>query len=126
QPMKTYMHIKPNSRLLEWARDVSGHTIEMAAKRMRVNPTRLSEWESGALTPTVKQMQNLGKLYGRPLAFFFQKDSPEEPPVYTEFRRLPGIQPGAEPPEIRLAMRKLSYKREAFLNLMKELGEDIL
>jgi Zn-dependent peptidase ImmA (M78 family) len=42
-----------------------------------------------------------------------------------EYRQLPGIEPGAESPELRLAIRMLSQRRETALALSEELGHSI-
>ena len=47
------------------------------------------------------------------------------PPPAAEYRRLPGVVPGHESPELRLAVRRMSSQRENGLNLMEELGESV-
>ncbi len=42
-----------------------------------------------------------------------------------EYRRLPGVTPGQESPELRLAVRQMINRRETALLLMEELGEPI-
>jgi Zn-dependent peptidase ImmA (M78 family) len=50
---------------------------------------------------------------------------PSLPPLATEYRRLPGIEPGAESPELRLAIRVMSQRREIALQLSGELGHAV-
>jgi hypothetical protein len=47
---------------------------------------------------------------------------PELRPLAAEYRRLPGIRPGHESPELRLAVRQMLTRRENALSLMAELG----
>ncbi|MCA1602818.1 MAG: ImmA/IrrE family metallo-endopeptidase, partial [Acidobacteria bacterium] len=50
---------------------------------------------------------------------------PQLAPLAADYRRLPGIQPGHESPELRLALRQMLGRRENALNLMGELGESV-
>jgi Zn-dependent peptidase ImmA (M78 family)/DNA-binding XRE family transcriptional regulator len=111
--------------VLEWARIEAGLPPERAAKRAGVSPDRLLAWEHGDAKPTLRQAQTLAKLYHRPLSIFFLPEKPVLPQLAAEYRRLPGIEPGAESPELRLALRVLSQRRETAIALSEELGYPI-
>jgi Zn-dependent peptidase ImmA (M78 family) len=111
-----------NPDLLIWAREESGHALEVAATRIGVKADRLTEWEQGARKPTVRQVQELAKFYHRPFGVFFLPQRPSIPPLAAEYRRLPGVRPGVESPEFRLALRQMSLRRERTLELNDELG----
>jgi Zn-dependent peptidase ImmA (M78 family) len=83
------------------------------------------ERESGTRPPTLRQVQELSRFYHRPLSVFFLAAPPQVPPPAAEYRRLPGVVPGQESPELRLAVRRMSSRRENALNLMEELGEPV-
>jgi transcriptional regulator with XRE-family HTH domain len=85
-----------NPPLLVWAREQSGYPSEVVAHRLSVKPERLEAWERGDLKPTVRQVQELAKLYHRPFGVFFLPQPPALPPLASEYRRLPGVTPGAE------------------------------
>ncbi len=112
-----------SAAVLVWARKESGYALERAAEKLAVKPERLVEWESGGRQPTMRQIETLAKVYHRPLSLFFQPKPPALPPLAAEYRRLPGIVPGEETPELRLAVRKMSTRRETMLQLLVELGE---
>lgn len=112
-----------SSPVLVWARKESGYSLERAAEKLAVKPERLAEWESGDRQPTMRQIESLARIYHRPLSLFFQPKPPSLPPLAAEYRRLPGIVPGEESPELRLALRKMSARREIMLQLLVELGE---
>ena len=114
-----------NPLLLSWAREQSGFAPESVAKRVNVKPERLLAWERGETKPTVRQAQDLAKFYHRPFGLFFLPQPPVLPPLAAEYRRLTGIAPGVESPELRLALRVMSYRREAALDLLEELGAPI-
>lgn len=111
--------------VLEWARVEAGLPPQAVAKRVRVSPERLLAWERGEAKPTVRQAQALAKLYHRPFGVFFLPEKPALPPLAADYRRLPGIQPGAESPELRLAIRVMAQRRETAIALSEELGHPI-
>jgi Zn-dependent peptidase ImmA (M78 family)/transcriptional regulator with XRE-family HTH domain len=111
--------------LLTWARQESGYDPAGVAKRLQVKEERLLAWESGERQPTLKQVENLARVFHRPLSVFFMPQPPHLPPLAAEYRRLPGIEAGHETPEFRLAIRQMVTRRENTLNLMGELGDPI-
>jgi transcriptional regulator with XRE-family HTH domain len=111
-----------NPGLLVWAREQSGYTLEVVARRLGVAPDRLVSWERGERRPTVRQAQRLARYYHRPFGVFFLPQPPSVPPLAAEYRRLPGVTPGVESPEFRFALRVMSRRREVMLELQEELG----
>lgn len=111
-----------NPDLLIWAREESGYAPDVVAKRIGVKIDRLAEWENGDRRPSVRQVQNLAKYYHRPFGVFFLPQRPAIQPLASEYRRLPGVFPGVESPEFRLALRQMSLRRERTLELTDELA----
>ena len=120
--MRTSTPALVNPTVLIWARQESGYPPEPVAKRLKVKPERLLAWERGDSNPTVRQAQNLAKVYHRPFGVFFLPQPPPLPPLAAEYRRLPGVRPGVESPEFRLALRVMSQRREVALELSEEVG----
>ena len=120
--MRTSTPALVNPTVLTWARQESGYPPEPVARRLNVKLERLLAWERGEKKPTVRQAQDLAKLYHRPFGVFFLPQPPALPPLAAEYRRLPGVQPGVESPEFRLALRVMSQRREVALELSEELG----
>lgn len=114
-----------NPQLLSWARQESGFELFRVAKRLNVKPERLEAWEAGERQPTLRQIEQLAHFFHRPLSIFFLPRPPELTPLAAEYRRLAGVMPGHESPELRLALRQMLARRENALNLMGELGEPI-
>ncbi len=121
--MPTALPIPVTPAVLIWAREESGYPVERAADRLGVKVERLVDWEQGERQPTMRQVENLAKLYHRPLSLFFRPKPPVVPALAAEYRRLSGVVPGQESPELRLALRKMSTRRETMLQLLVELGE---
>lgn len=113
------LEIKPE--LLSWARERAGYDPDGLAHRFQ----KLAAWEQGTAKPTLRQVENLARFFHRPLSVFFMLRPPQLPPLATEYRRLPDVEPGHESPELRLALRQMLTRRENALNLMGELGEPI-
>ena len=101
-PVATLLHALVNPALLVWAREQSGYPRESVANRLNVKLERLLAWERGDLKPTVRQVQLLAKIYHRPFGVFFLPQPPLLAPMAAEYRRLPGVEPSAESPELRL------------------------
>lgn len=111
-----------NPSLLVWAREEAGYAVEAVADRLKVPADLLRAWENGTEKPSVAKAQSLAKLYHRPFGVFYLPQKPNTPPLAAEYRRLPGVKPGVESPELRLALRLLSWRRDAALELSETLG----
>lgn len=114
-----------NRSILTWAREESGYSRERVAKRLNVKEEKVAAWEEGDKQPTLRQLQNLANFFHRPFGLFFLPSPPELPPLALEYRRLSGVVPGHESPELRLALRQMLTRREQTLNLMEELGDQV-
>jgi Zn-dependent peptidase ImmA (M78 family)/transcriptional regulator with XRE-family HTH domain len=114
-----------NPKVLAWARTEGGWAPEQVAKRLHVKTERVLAWEHGERKPTFRQLEALSRFFHRPLSVFFQSAPPELPPLAAEYRRLPGVEVGAESPELRLAIRQMLNRRGLALDLLEELGEPV-
>ena len=120
-----------NPPLLVWARERAGYALERAAEKFRLGRKSVEErletlrrWETGEARPTLRQAQELAKLYKRPFTIFFLPQPPHDPPVQSEYRRLRGVKPGNESPELRFALRDLRRRRDFAIELFEENEED--
>ena len=60
-----------NPHMLVWARETAGFDVHGVARRMKVKPEKVEEWESGAARPTILQAMSLAEIYRRPLSAFY-------------------------------------------------------
>src|SRR6266481_1375701 len=111
--------------LLVWARQSAGFDLSEAAGEAKVDTEVLRQWEEGEGLPSIPQLRKLGDIYKRPLAVFFLSEPPQGFDPQREFRRLPGVTPQNESPELRLALRTALFRREAARELYEQLGEPI-
>jgi len=112
-----------NPPLLAWALAESGYPLERVAKGIAVKEDRIQEWLDATRQPTMRQVENLARFFQRPFSIFFLPTPPKLTPLAAEYRRLPKVTPGAESPELRLALRRMLLRRETSLELFDELGE---
>ncbi len=80
----------PNKDMLVWARKRSAMPLDIAAKKIQIQPEKLMAWESGEQRPTIAQLRKLGDLYRRPLAAFYLPVAPALPPKLRDLRLFPG------------------------------------
>ena len=72
--------------VIKWARKTARYSIEDAAKHLNVPVTKLNEWETGVLYPSIKQAEKLAKFYKRPFAAFFLPSVPNEFTLLKDYR----------------------------------------
>ena len=115
-PRSVTAEVKPE--LLIWARETAGLEVTEVARRL----SKIDKWERGDARPTVSQLETLSDLYKRPLAAFFLPAPPQEPPLPTDFRVLPGDEPHSLSRRVRLAMRRARRIQRIDTELSQELG----
>ncbi|HEV7405325.1 MAG TPA: XRE family transcriptional regulator [Chthoniobacteraceae bacterium] len=114
--------VKPE--LLIWARDSAGYSsLDRVAELTGFDAMTLAEWENGHESPSLGELRKLGEVYKRPIAVFFLAEPPRKFDAQREFRRLPGIVPGAASPELLQALRWAVFRREAAMELHRLTGE---
>ncbi len=110
---------KINPEILRWARERAGYSIEDIARRRRVSPERVREWESGQSFPTWNQFAKLAhEDYHRGTVFFFFRDLPEEKTAAERFPRLPPAMLTDLHPDTLYAVRQASYRQDDLAELL--------
>jgi transcriptional regulator with XRE-family HTH domain len=120
--MPTALPLPINPSVLAWARTESGYPVGRVASRLQVKPEQVEAWENGTRPPTLRQVQELARFFHRPLNVFFLPSPPQLPPLSADYRRLPGVTPGSESPELRLALRQMMLPCISLLGLMRREG----
>jgi len=89
-----------NPRILTWARESAGLSVEEAAKSIGLtgrNATeRLAEMEAGKLDPTRRQIGEMARAYRRPLLTFYLAAPPSAGKRAHDFRTLADRESGSE------------------------------
>lgn len=73
-------------KLLRWARERAGKSDEDLSGRFK----KLSEWESGATQPTLKQVEAFARAVHVPVGYLFLSEPPDEPVPIPDFRTFVG------------------------------------
>ena len=118
---------KVNRRVLEWARESAGVTIEEAARKAAVDVERYLGWEHGGPNdeyPSMAKLRSLAGMFKRPVAMLFLQEPPVEREPMQDYRRPPGDAPAPLSRELRLQSRRAFERREHALALYRELGEE--
>ena len=110
--------------MLSWARTSAGLSEADVAHRLKIDESRLAAWESGADAPTVKQLQRLAAIYKRPVSVLYLSEPPHDFMALRDFRRLPGSGIHQFSPDVLYQMRRAQERREAAIDLFKELGDE--
>jgi Zn-dependent peptidase ImmA (M78 family)/transcriptional regulator with XRE-family HTH domain len=104
--------------VLKWARETAGLTVEQAAKGLQVNPDTVLQWESGSRPPTIKQLRNASKRYGRPLAVLLLPAPAKDFQALRDFRRTDASGDNAPwSPALRAEFRRALSQREVILEI---------
>lgn len=122
-PRSVFANVNP--RLLSWAREDAGHSIQTAAAKTGYPVERLQAWEAGDAKPTIPQLRELAARYRRPLSIFFMPSPPPrgfEP--LNDFRRLPDSDDLRWSPELRALVRRARAQQRVYAELMHDLGEE--
>lgn len=107
-----------NGKILEWARERAGLTIEDVAAKFKKDPAVIEAWESGEDAPTYVQLEKLSyKLYDRPVALFFFPEPPEEVEPKGEFRLIPDQEIERLSPGMRRVVRRALASQESLREL---------
>lgn len=78
--MSVRAQVRPE--LLIWARERSG----LPEQALRLRFPKLEEWETGARSPTLKQLEGFASATHTPVGFLFLQEPPDEPVPIPDFR----------------------------------------
>lgn len=121
--MSPIIRAQINHEILVWAREQAGLSIDSAASKLRVPVDRIIAWESGDLSPTIRQLRLIGKAYRRPSAFFYLSEPPDPDPQISDYRRAQRVRE-EKPPELIYEIRRTRSRREIALEVLRQLGEE--
>lgn len=83
-----------NPKILRWARETAGLTLDEASRKLRFADTKamlasekLERLESGEISPTKKNLEDMAKVYRRPLVVFYLNEIPKESRKLSDFRK---------------------------------------
>lgn len=105
--------------LLRWARDRARMGYEALAPHF----PQLDAWESGAVHPTLKQLEDFANRTHTPVGYFFLRKPPEEPIPIPDFRTIAN-QPIARPsPDLLDTIYICQQRQDWYRDFAKSIGE---
>ena len=122
--MKKSIKIKITPSVLKWARESVGLSIEEFAKKIQVDPQKISYLEEGKTYPTLTQLRKISNCVKRNLAVFFLPLPPKEPSLPNDFRALPEAEKGLSRDTL-LAIRKARRLQRVTRELIQYLGKNV-
>jgi Zn-dependent peptidase ImmA (M78 family) len=108
-------------RVLAWARNSAGYSLDEAANKLQTSRDKLEAWESGTKPPSIAKVRKMVTVYKRPLHVFFLDEPPDDPPIPNDFRRLPVDRLVHYEPALRFQVRAAYERRQIALDLAGDL-----
>lgn len=101
-----------------WARKRVNMPLEVAARKLQVDPETLEAWEQGTQRPSMSKARDLARVYRRPLAIFYLPEPPEPLDMLHDFRRLPGADVAEPSFELLFEIERAEHQRTLALQLL--------
>jgi transcriptional regulator with XRE-family HTH domain len=68
--------VKLSERIKRWREDRDGLTVPELAKRLKIFPEAVYQWESGTTQPTIKHLEKVASILGISLEVFYGEPPP--------------------------------------------------
>lgn len=108
-------------KLLTWARETSGYTIDEISSKLKVDPEKVRSWEKGAEKLTIRALERLARHYKRPLSAFFLPKPPQEPGPPKDLRTFPGEVKTPFSTKALLAIRRARWLQSLYSDIEQSL-----
>ncbi|MFN8469593.1 MAG: XRE family transcriptional regulator [Caldilineaceae bacterium] len=106
------------AEVLLWARTRINMPLEIAAKKLDVEPERLAAWERGEDYPSFSKAKDIARVYKRPLAIFYLPEPPDATDMLHDFRRLPDMVRVGPSSALLLEIERAEIQRSIALQLL--------
>jgi Zn-dependent peptidase ImmA (M78 family) len=116
------MRVEVKPELLRWARERAGLDIAALAPRF----PHLASWESGALHPTLKQLEQFAKATHTPVGYFFLHQPPVETVPIPDFRTIGAESVRRPSPDLLETIYICQQRQEWYRDFARSTGEDPL
>ena len=110
--------IKP--KVLRWARERTGLSVQEFAQKLSVPAETVSEWESGKTAITMKCAQDVAKLSLLPLGYLFSSEIPKRDLHLPDFRTINNDLIQKPSPELEATILEMEEKQSWFREYLIE------
>jgi len=111
--------ITPN--ILRWARETSKMSIREVALKIKVKEEKIELWENGNDYPTITQLNNLSKIFRRPIAIFYLPEPPADFQTLRDFRKSSNREDYST--ALTFIIRDIQSKQSWLSDFLREEGE---
>ncbi len=112
------VRVKVKSELLRWARERA--RLSMAELESRF--PRLDDWESGAVEPTLKQLEAYAKATRAPIGYLFLEEPPHEQLPIPDFRTVGGTEVSRPSPDLLETIYNCQERQDWYREYVRETG----
>ncbi len=116
-----------NPKILIWARETAGMSLEDAADAIDLKPARgqsgaerLTALEVGKVQPSPALLRRMAERYRRPLVVFYLKEPPQRGERGEDFRRIPGTPPTDFDPHLDALIRNVRARHDLIRSLLED------
>jgi Zn-dependent peptidase ImmA (M78 family) len=113
------MRVEVKPELLRWARERAGFDVPALSRKF----PRLDAWESGALHPTLKQVERFAKATYAPVGFLFLQEPPIERVPIPDFRTISGERLEHPSPDLLDTIYICQQRQEWYREFARSAGE---
>jgi Zn-dependent peptidase ImmA (M78 family) len=114
--------VEVRPELLRWARERSGLSIDMLARRF----PKLAAWEQSASQPTLKQLEDFARATSTPLGFLFLDKAPVERVPIPDLRTMGNVHIGHPTPNLLETIYICQQRQEWYRGFAEAMGESPL
>lgn len=107
-------------KILVWARNLDGFSLDEVAAKLHVKTEQIEEWEQGVSHPTLLRAKKMAQIYRVPFVYFYLPDVPQKTKRIekTDYRTFGNIGDSFYMShELSWLLRDIEARREAMLDL---------
>ena len=116
------VRVEVNPELLIWARERSGLELDDLVRRY----PKLPQWEAGALSPTLKQLESYAQTTHAPVGYLLLPEPPQEELPIPDFRTMRGEQIRRPSPDLLETIFQCEQRQEWYRDFARAAGDDPL
>ena len=121
------MNVSVNPNILVWARETAGLGVDDAAKKLQLTDSakstaveKLNALENGENQPTKSQLNNMSKVYNRPLLVFYMAEPPAKRSQGIDFRQNADARSAREDAILGAFLRNIIARQETVRSLLED------
>ena len=111
-----------NPKLLRWARERAGLTLDGLSDRLHLPTERVTSWEAGEAHPTMGQAQKLASLTQTPFGYLYLNEPPSEPMPIPDLRTVGSGTPMEVSSNLRDVVREVMQKVFWYTEYLQDIG----